>query len=124
MNRTALLGLILTSVTLNASAQILLRWGARQGAALTGPPGISELAAIILRPTILGGFACYGFSLLVWLQVLSRADASFAYPFLGFGFALVALVGWCLLGEPMTVRRLAGTAIIMVGVIILASDHS
>lgn len=120
MSRAAELGLILTSVALNASAQILLRWGARQG---TAPPGIEGLAATILRPGVLGGFACYGFSLLVWLRVLGRTDASFAYPFLGVGFALVALAGWFLLGEPMTARRLAGTAVIMAGVILLASDH-
>ncbi|PGH57341.1 hypothetical protein CRT60_12910 [Azospirillum palustre] len=122
MSRTILLGLILTSVTLNASAQIMLRWGARQGFGASDPLGTGSLAVMIRHPAILGGLACYGFSLLVWLRVLSRADASFAYPFLAFGFALVALAGWWVLGEPMTVRRLVGTTIIVAGVIVLAGE--
>jgi multidrug transporter EmrE-like cation transporter len=124
MNRLALLGLILTSVLLNASAQILLRWGARQSGGFAGPPDTGALVALFLRPGVLGGLVCYGLSLLAWLQVLSKSDASFAYPFLGLGFAFVAFAGWYFLGEPITLRRLGGTAIIMAGVLLLASEKA
>lgn len=78
------------------------------------------LLDIALRPGIIGGLACYGFSLLLWIYVLSKADASFAYPFLGVGFVIVAVAGFALLGEPMTARKIFGTLIIAAGVIVLA----
>lgn len=123
MSRVALLGLILTSVLLNASAQILLRWGARRTEDAGGPAGIDGLLSSLLSPGVIAGLTCYGLSVLAWLQVLSRADASFAYPFLGLGFAVVAVAGWWILGEPMTARRIAGTIVIMAGVFLLASDQ-
>ena len=44
---------------------------------------------------VIGGFGLYCLGALVWLVVLARADVSYAYPFLGLGFILTMLVGWC-----------------------------
>lgn len=117
--RLATLTLILLSVGLNAAAQLFLRAAMRSGL----PVGLSPLATLLdigLRPGILGGLACYGFSLLLWIYVLSRTDASFAYPFLGLGFVIVALAGFLLLGEPLSPRKVLGTLIIAGGVVVLA----
>lgn len=120
MTRTAVIGLILASVTLNALAQILLRIGARSAAEAGNGSVLAGFADLALRPTILAGLACYGLSLLAWLYILGRIDVSFAYPFLALGFVLVALAGWQLLGEPMSPARATGIAIILVGVLVLA----
>ena len=117
MSLPGALALILSSVALNASAQVLLRWGARVPQAEGGP---AALALFVLRPGILAGLACYGLSLLIWLRVLREVDVSFAYPFLGLGFVLVALAGTFLLGEPMPPARMAGTALIVAGVVVLS----
>ncbi len=120
MSRSLLIATILLSVSLNASAQILLRWGARDGVTLAG--GAMDAAQVALRPGIVGGLACYAISVLVWIYVLSRTEASFAYPFLGLGFVLVALASWYLLGEPLSAQRLAGTALVTIGVLVLATS--
>ena len=117
--RLATLGLILLSVGLNAAAQLFLRAAMRSGLPV-GLPAWQTLLAIGLLPGILGGLACYGFSLLLWIYVLSKADASFAYPFLGLGFVIVAVAGFVLLGEPLSPRKIAGTLIIAGGVVVLA----
>ncbi len=117
--RVATLGLILLSVGLNAAAQLFLRAAMRTGL----PVGLSAAATLLdigLRPGILAGLACYGFSLLLWIYVLSKTDASFAYPFLGLGFVIVALAGFALLGEPLSPRKIVGTLIIAGGVVVLA----
>ncbi|MCS0503614.1 EamA family transporter [Ancylobacter mangrovi] len=118
MSRFALVGLILASVALNALAQILLRLGARAGAA--AEPGPAGLLALAFQPSVLGGLACYAMSLLLWLYVLGRVEVSFAYPFLALGFVLVALAGWQWLGETMPPARMAGIGIILAGVLVLA----
>ncbi|MGD0634921.1 MAG: EamA family transporter [Beijerinckiaceae bacterium] len=114
-----ILGLILLSVTLNAAAQLFLRAALRSGISLDLPPAALALD-VGLRPGVIVGIACYGVSLLLTLFVLSNADASFVYPFLGLGFVIVAVASYLLLGEPMTPRKIAGTLIIAAGIVILA----
>jgi multidrug transporter EmrE-like cation transporter len=56
----------------------------------------------------------------VWLFVLARVDVSLAYPFVGLGFILTMLLGWGMRGEILSVHRVAGTALIVAGVVLLA----
>ena len=111
--------LIFASVGLNAAAQLLLRLGMRSGMPV-GRAGLGLLLDVALRPGVVGGLACYAVSLVLWLLVLSRTEASFAYPFLGVGFVVVALASFLLLGESFTARKVAGTLIIAAGVAVMA----
>jgi multidrug transporter EmrE-like cation transporter len=121
MDRLLLIATIQVSVVLNATAQILLRWSARDGFAAVDGGRPAAYVAALLRPGMIGGLACYAISVVVWIYVLSRADASFAYPFLGIGFVLVSAAGWWFLGESLTFQRLAGTLLVSVGVVMLAT---
>ncbi len=122
MSRAVLICMILFSVATNALAQILLRWGARSGLGFGEGWTPRVLVDVLLRPGIIGGLACYALSVIVWITVLSRAEVSFAYPFLGLGFALVSLASWQLLGEPQTLQRIAGTALVVSGVVLIAGS--
>jgi drug/metabolite transporter (DMT)-like permease len=115
-----ILALILVSVALNAAAQIFLRFSARDGLGKSGDGLIALGLDLATRPGLLGGLTCYGISVLLWIYVLSRAEASYAYPFLGLGFVVVALAGWLILGETMSLQRFAATVVIMAGVAWLA----
>lgn len=119
MTGAATIGPILASVGLNALAQILLRIGAR-AAAPSGDRALAGIAGLAFEPAVLAGLACYGLSVVAWLHVLGRTEVSFAYPFLALGFVLVALAGWQFLGEPMPPARVAGIAIILAGLVVLA----
>ena len=121
MTRPALIALILLSVSLNASAQIFLRLGAKGAFAGAGASGIIGLVETVFRWPILAGLACYGLSLVTWVFVLSRAEASYAYPFLGLGFVLVAAIGWLFLDENLTPQRMLAILMIAGGVVLLAS---
>jgi drug/metabolite transporter (DMT)-like permease len=120
MNRLGLIALILASVSTNAAAQLLLRWAARDGLTPAEGWSLASLLELVLRPGIIGGLACYAISVVVWVTILSRAEVSFAYPFLGLGFILVTFASSFLLGEAISAQRLTGTALIAVGVAVLA----
>ena len=120
MDRLLLIAIILVSVALNASAQILLRWGARRGFAAADGATLSAHVATLARPGVIGGLACYAISVVIWIYVLSRAEASFAYPFLGLGFVLVSLAGWQFLGEKFGPLRILGAGIIFAGIMVIA----
>ena len=119
MERFSGLGLILASVTLNAAAQIALRAGARGGFGVSRPAP-ELIIGVLTRPAIVLGLLFYGVSAVLWIIVLSRTEASFAYPFLGLGFIMVAISGHFLLGETLSAQRLVAIGIIATGIAILA----
>jgi len=102
---------ILAGVLLNATAQLLLKAGTN-----AMPLGVR----LAIEPHILAGLACYVISVVVWVVALSRVPVSIAYPMLSIGYVVNALAAWALLGETVTTMRMAGIAVIVVGVFMVA----
>ncbi|PMS30413.1 Small Multidrug Resistance (SMR) protein [Trinickia symbiotica] len=113
---------ILTGVMLNAGAQLLLKAGVSAVGhfdftrANIVPIGFK----LAMQVPIIGGLACYVVSVGVWIIGLSRVDVSIAYPMLSLGYVVNAFAAWYLFGEALTMQRLIGIAIILVGVLVLA----
>jgi multidrug transporter EmrE-like cation transporter len=118
----ATLGLILISVGLSALAQISFKFGI--SAAWSHPVGAggvaAELTNSIFTPGVLLGLGLYGLGTLLWLTALSRVDVSQAYPFVGLGFVLTAILGYMCFGEPLTAERIAGIFVVIGGVWLVA----
>ncbi|PZP58657.1 MAG: 4-amino-4-deoxy-L-arabinose transferase [Azospira oryzae] len=114
--------LVLTGVLLNATAQLLLKAGTNSVGQFEFvrhnivPVGV-QLAT---EPHILGGIACYGVSVVVWILALSRVEVSVAYPMLSIGYVVSAGAAWWLLGEAVSPTRLLGIGMIVAGVFIVA----
>lgn len=114
---------IITGVLLNAMAQLLLKAGtnALGGAIhLTSENWFQTGIKVATQLPILGGLACYGISLVVWIIGLSRTDVTIAYPMLSLGYVVSAFGAWMFLGEAVSPQRLLAIAVIMVGVALLA----
>ena len=114
--------LLMLGVFLNATAQLLLKAG-------TNAVGQFEFSAgnivpvgmkLALEPHIMGGLACYVVSVVVWILGLSRVEVSIAYPMLSVGYVLNAIAAWYLFGEAVSLSRLTGIGIIIIGVYIVA----
>ncbi len=114
--------LLMTGVLLNAGAQLLLKAG-------TNAVGVFAFSSdnlvpvgwkLATEPHIMGGLACYVLSVIVWIMALSRVEVSIAYPMLSIGYVVNALAAWYLFGEAVSLTRLAGIGIIIVGVYIVA----
>lgn len=112
------LSFILVGVLLNSAAQLLLKAGVRPLGELT--LRWDSLLAIATRWPIAAGLACYVVSVAAWILALSRVDVSMAYPMLSLGYVVNALGAWWLFHESLTQGRLAGIALILVGVIVLS----
>jgi multidrug transporter EmrE-like cation transporter len=109
--------LILLSVFLSATAQLLLKMGVQR---VHQPDALSTGLAYATSPRIIAGFALYGLGAVVWLYVLSKIPLSAAYPFVGIGFVLTMLFGVVILGESLSAMRLIGTAMIALGCLFVA----
>jgi len=114
--------LLLLGVLLNAGAQLLLKAGTNAigqfqfTAANLAPVGWK----VATQPFILGGIACYVVSVGIWILALSRVEVSIAYPMLSIGYVINAIAAYLLFGEAVGAQRLAGIAVISVGVFIVA----
>jgi multidrug transporter EmrE-like cation transporter len=114
---------IISGVILNACAQLLLKAGtnALGGAIhLTMGNWFQTFIKVVTQAPILGGLACYGVSLVVWIIGLSRTDVTIAYPMLSLGYVVSALGAWMFLGEVVSPQRLVAIGVIVVGVVLLA----
>lgn len=116
------LGYILISVLGGGVGQVLLK----KGMGALGPQTITmnnmsgNLLAMVASPFVIGGLAVYGLSTVFWLTALSRVDLSFAYPFVSLSYIVMLLASWFLFGENISWVRLMGTAIVLMGVIIIS----
>ncbi len=67
---------------------------------------------------LLAGLALYAAGTGCWMLCLASLDLSYAYPFTGLNYVLVLLASWLLFGETISAGRLAGVALICLGVVL------
>lgn len=113
------LALAVLCVVLSAAAQLAMKVG-------MAPPAGSSVQHTYLHaltsPWVWLGLGCYGLSAVAWLWVLSRLDVSLAYPLVSLGFVLTMAAGVLWLGEPWSWPRVGGAALILAGVLLMATD--
>ncbi|WP_435626399.1 SMR family transporter [Candidatus Ferrigenium straubiae] len=114
--------LIFTGVMLNAAAQILMKAG-------TNAVGHFEFSMENILPIglklatewhIVTALFCYALSVVVWILALSRVPVSIAFPLLSMAYIVTAVAAWYLLGEPLSMTKLVGIGVIILGVIIIS----
>lgn len=106
------LALILGSVALGATGQVLMRAGM---ASLGGLGAVDAVLSGLLDPLVLLGIASYAVSSLLWLVALSRVPLSTAYPFGALSYVIVVLVALAT-GETVPALRWLGVVLIVVGI--------
>ena len=112
---------IISSVLLNALAQILLKAGMKQFGNIDLKNNIINTSiSIALNPYIITGFISYGISIILWLWVLSKVDVSLAYPFQALGYIVVTILAWLIFQENISFTRIMALIFITIGLIILA----
>jgi multidrug transporter EmrE-like cation transporter len=119
--------LILSGVSLNAAAQLLLKAATRPLAQFTQFDASTLLLCIGLLGRSLPfwvGMICYGGSLCVWIAALSKAPVSIAYPMLSLGYIVVAWASVVWLGETLSIAKVLGIALICVGVVLVSRSSA
>ncbi len=114
-------GILLLAIALGATGQVCWKYGTTQLGQKPAPAKV--LASIFTNIWVLLGFLCYGTSSLFYIVALSRLDLSYAYPMIALSYVLVTFLSWRLLHEVVPALRIVGLAIIIVGVIVIASSY-
>ena len=91
-------------------------------AALKLPSGdlAGRALSLALNGWFLAAVALYGVLSVLWVWVLTFTPLSRAYPFVAIAFALTPLLGAFLFGEPLSLRTVAGIAVVAVGLVLIA----
>lgn len=122
--------LLVASILLTSCAQLLMK---------TGMTGLGEFSfnlhflqqLLVLEKVgpllfVFFGLACYGFSMIAWIGVLTRIELSVAYPFLSISYILVYLAATSLpwFNESISIFRLSGIIFICIGLFMITRSHS
>ncbi|MDR3155905.1 MAG: hypothetical protein LBT90_02255 [Holosporaceae bacterium] len=113
--------LIFIQIILVSSSQLLLKSGVSR--LNFDQPLLALLLSVITNWHILGGTIGFAVALSMWLYLLSQFDISFLYPFnTALTFMAVAVGGWIFFAENVSVSRIVGIILIMIGVVCIAKS--
>jgi drug/metabolite transporter (DMT)-like permease len=83
-------------------------------------PALLHTGLIVFStPAIWCGIASLIAFFVSWMLALSWADYSFVRPASSLAYGIVALLGWLMLGEHVSLLRWAGIAVICMGVVVV-----
>jgi drug/metabolite transporter (DMT)-like permease len=116
------IGLLLSSVAFGAVGQLILKAGMNSVGKVQ--LSVETLLHMATNPLLIVGIGIFLISTLLWLLALSKADLSFAYPFLSLTYMAVLIGGAVLFHEQITLPRVIGFAVIVTGVWIVARSES
>lgn len=104
-------------------ANLLLRIGVKQAlmAFTTQTTLFSQLWMAAKQPSLIGGIFFYVLASMVWLKIISTEPLSLAYPILvSITFLLVTSGAMLFFNEPITMLKISGIFIIILGIYVLS----
>ncbi len=119
--RSAVAALIFALLA-NATANVLIRMGMKDLTLSLSEP-LQTMRSILLNPTVLGGITLFALNVMAYAYALSRLRLSVAYPVMtSLGLVVVMFLSWILVGERITPLQLVGTALILVGLVLVTAQ--
>ena len=110
------IALILLCVLGISLAQVLLKVSAAHSArAATDPAWLGFFNRYLFIAV-----AMLGSSTLLWTWLLRSIPLNVGYPFMALAFVLVPTICWFAFGESLSPRQLAGSLLIVVGVVVVS----
>src|SRR5215475_2303142 len=78
-----------------------------------------DFASQLTRPSTLCGLALYGSAAFLYIVALRKIPVSVAFPSVSLSYAIVAVLGHYLFGEPFGIKQIGGILLIMGGVVLI-----
>jgi len=111
--------MLAASISLAVAGQMLMKWGM----SAEKVSEIGQLLRALFTAPVLSGLLCFAASALLWLVVLSRLDLSYVYPMVAVAQVAIMFLCWLLLKEHLPALRIAGMAVICMGVLCVALSY-
>ena len=111
---------IALTIALTVYGQLVLKWQVGLHPHLISPLTARGVATLLLNPWVISPSAAAFAASICWMEAISRLPLSKAYPYMAINFLLVAVLATVLFKESMDSYKLAGTLIIVLGVVVLS----
>lgn len=113
---------ILATLLFTVYGQLILKWRISQLGPLPGAAAakIKFLILLLFDPAIFSGFAAAYLASLAWMAAMTKFELSHAYPFMSLNFVIVIILSGWLLNEPISVQKMLGIGLIVVGTVVAA----
>jgi len=103
--------------------QLIIRWQVSLNSGL--PPDfqgkLSFICSMLLNPWVITAIVATFCSGISWMLAMARFDISYAFPFMSLNYLLIMGAGYIWFAEAITLYRVLGTALIVLGVIMVAT---
>ena len=111
---------IFGTVIFTVYGQLIVKWQVARAGALPSalPERFLFLGHLILNPWILSGMAAAFVAMLCWLSAMTKFELSYAYPFMSLAFILVLVLSVVFFHEAVTMPKVVGMALVIVGLIV------
>ena len=121
--RTVALGIF--CILLLSAGQTSLKYGLLRvgGVSLLEAPA-AAIGKVFSTPYIVLGFIIYAISAVLWLDVLSRLDFSFAFPLVSLTYVFSLFIGRWVFGEQVNASRVLGVLLICAGLFFIIRSRS
>lgn len=112
-------GLLIGYATAMSAGQLLFKAAAQFGMAESS--FAARLVAIAANGYFVTAILLYTALTLLWIWILTFTPLSYAYPFVALAFGMTPLLAAAVFHDPVSLRLMLGCALIVVGIIVVAS---
>jgi multidrug transporter EmrE-like cation transporter len=100
--------------------QIVLKWRINKVGALPDDfmDKVIFLIKLMFDPWIFSGFFAAFIASFFWMAAMTKFEISFAYPFMSSAFVLVFILSVLLFNEVVTLQKIIGLSLIVLGIIV------
>lgn len=114
---------IFVAVLTGAIAQTMMKFGTDRVGEFGETPVLEYLFRLLTNPFVLLAIVSYGFGVIFYMLMLSRLDLSYLYPMMvALGLVLATLVSSLVFGEHISLLRIGGIAVVILGVFLLSQS--
>ena len=122
MNRLIEHSFIFFTIVFTVYSQLIMRWQVSVAGPL--PLGTSAklgyVADLLLSPWVMSGIGATFLAGVSWMLAMTKFEISYAYPFVSLNYIFVLAASFLLFQEAMSVTKLAGSALVIIGIIVIA----
>ena len=113
---------IAATIAFTVYGQLVLKW--RVGFHGHLPAEFADklryIFGVLIDPWIVSGLAAAFVASLTWIAAMTKFQLSHAYPFMSLNFVVVLVLSAWLLNEPITLAKVFGVAMIVIGTVAIA----
>jgi multidrug transporter EmrE-like cation transporter len=110
---------LLSYIVFTVASQLIMRWRVGSAAAPAAGDRLAFVASMLATPWVWMAIVCTFLAGVAWMLALTRFELTYAFPFTGVSFVLILLAGAFLFGEHVSIARIAGTLLVVLGLIVV-----